>query len=179
MSRLILLIISALILISSVSATVIVTDDFGDEIGLSTSGGTATGGYSITNALFPLSPYNVTVYITNELVTYNGKRSAQQQSFYVADSFNQATLLNSFYLPATLSPETNTLVYLGITETGNFLGSSASPNTAVGAYIYQFSIPFNAALNTKIVYSNVANPTVVDYININVVNNHPDAAGPI
>jgi hypothetical protein len=175
MSRLVFWVVSVLLLISSVTATIIVTDDFGSEVGLPATGGIATGGFSVNGASLPLSPYNVTVYITNEVVSFDGKSEAQDQSFYVSDSFNQASLLNSFYMPATLSPVTNSLIYAGTTQTGNFLASVTSPNTAVGAYIYQFTIPFNAALNAKVVYSNQGNPTVTDYININVVNNHPDA----
>jgi len=150
--------------------TIIVADEYGSQVGLPTSGGVATGGFTISNALFALSPYNLTVYLTNELVTYEGKTSNQLQSFYVIPSYGEAQLIGSYFEGGVLDPTTNTVSYSGLILGGNFIGSSMSPNVAVGRYTYEWTIPLFQALNAQIVYSNVGNPTVTDYVTVNVIN---------
>jgi len=175
MKSLVSVLVLLILAVSCVSGTIIVSDDFGSEIGLPLMGGTGTGGFTLNEAMVPLSPYNITVYITNELASYKGTYRPQSQSFYVVNSFDQGSLRNSFFMPGTLSADTNKVVYDGTITAGSYLGSTSSPNTAVGAYIYQFNIPAYASLNAKIVYSNEGNPTVTDFITINVLNNNANA----
>jgi len=155
--------------------TIILADEYGSEVGLPTSGGHATGGFTISNALFSLSPYNLTVYVTNEFVSYEGKTSNQVQSFYVIPSYGEAQLIGSYFEGGVLDLTTNTVSYSGIVLSGDYIGSSMSPNTAVGRYTYEWTIPLFQALNAQIVYSNVGNPTVTDYVTVNVINSAKEA----
>lgn len=174
MSSVSLLVLLALLLLcldGVCGVDMIVSDDYGNEIGLPYSGGVATGGYTIDNAMFALSPYNVTVYINNQYISYQGAYRQQSQSFYVSPSLNGATLLKSYYQAGILDTTSNTVIYNGPIISGNYVGSPTQPNTAIGAYIYEFEIPQYNNLNMQIVYSNQGNPTITDFITISVSNN--------
>jgi len=150
--------------------TIIVADEYGSEVALPTSGGMSTGGFTINNAVIPLSPYNLTVYITNQVVSWNGGTSKQDQSFYVIPSYGDAQLIASYFTAGVLDINSNKLTYSSPTQTGDFSGTSDKPNAAVGRYTYQWMIPQFEKLSAKIVYSNVGNPTVTDYVTVTVVN---------
>jgi len=134
------------------------------------AGGQVTGGFTINNADISLSSYNISVYITNEYVDYQGVHSQLQESFYVLPSFGQGALVQSYYQAGVLNPNTNKLVYSSPIITGDYVGSSLSPNTLPGHYVFQFNIPLYSQLIARIVYSNIGNPTTTDYVTVNVVN---------
>jgi len=152
------------------SLTVIVADEYGSQVALPMTGGHVTGGFAINNAEVSLSTYNVSVYITNEYVDFEGVHSQLQESFYVLPSYGQGALIHSYYQAGVLDPNTNKLVYSSPVITGDYVGSSLSPNSSPGRYVFQFNIPLYAQLIARIVYSNVGNPTTTDYVTVNVVN---------
>jgi len=154
----------------------IVVDNYGSSVGLPLSGGNATGGFTIANSLIRTSPYILTIFINDEVLTdpatnqpYPGP---SHESFYMANSFGQATLISSTFQAYTLI--SNTPIPTGPVLTGSpatfYLGTAANLNTAMGAYVFTFTIPVNQTLTANISYNNSVNPTVVDKIFISINN---------
>jgi hypothetical protein len=170
----------------SVSAEVIVSDFFGNVVGLPLTGGNATGGYTIANSGVTTSPYYLYIYIDDEQITACpagvSPPCPSQESFYFDSSnFGAGTLTSSSYTPTT--PDPSNLNCQGpppnpcVTGTpvsgappSHYLGSANTPNTKVGLYTFVFNIPQGQALTMNITYNSTANPDVSDSIYIAINN---------
>jgi len=140
---------------------IIAMDDYGDEVGLSLSGGGGTAGWTLSNVQIPLPVYNVTVFIN--------KIGA---SFFVTPSLGSASLLNSFYQSGTYDQTTSTMDYgNNPIISGNYVSSPDDPNQSVGRYIFQFSIPEGSTLNLQISYKS-QDPQSNQQIVATVTNSH-------
>jgi len=104
-------------------------------------------------------------------VNYEGSVTRQSSSFYVLPSFGSASLLGVYFQGGEYNPALNSITYSAPWEkSGVSLGAPESPNSLVGQYVYEFEIPTGAQLTFNLVYTNQFNPTITDYILINVVN---------
>jgi hypothetical protein len=149
-----------------VTAEVIVSDQFGNLVGLPLTGGNATGGYTVTGSAVRTSPYLLSVFISD--ITLSGEPGPESESFYIFNGFGNASLVSQSYQSGTVIG--GTVVLTGPVVFGNYLGNQSNPTTGIGAYIFTFSIPVGQHLTFNMTYNNTQNPAVVDKIFISVDN---------